>query len=314
MIGMIIGTIASIVAIVALIIGVFYYIHYYRFAFSKHSKNKLVMPHPTSDDYQVYYSQHNDARNEFKKLIMSDVYTKSYDGLMLHASYLEKPNADKLIILFHGYRSSAEVDFSCAVDFYQSLGFNMLFVDQRAHGLSEGEQITFGAKERFDVCSWVDHMRAMLGNEVKIYLSGMSMGAATVMMSSSLVKGVSGIIADCGFVSGKAIIQDVASKNMHVPKFLIAPIGWMARIFGGFDYSTSSAEALSKTDIPFMFIHGLSDDFVPYQMTNINYDACNSKIKRKILVENASHGFSYLLDTECVEKEIKQFIEETGKF
>ncbi|MBQ8163088.1 MAG: alpha/beta hydrolase [Clostridia bacterium] len=312
MIEIILGTVVALIGIV-FIFAICYYIYYYRFTFSKKSKNKLVMPHPKSEDYEQYYAQHNSAREKFKEIKMQDIYTNSYDGLKLHASYLEKEDADKLIIFFHGYRSSAEIDFSCAVDFYQSLGCNLLFVDQRAHGLSDGTQITFGAKERYDVCTWVDHMRDMIGNNIKIYISGMSMGASTVMMASSLVNGVSGIIADCGFVSGKAIIQDVASKNMHIPKWIVTPIGWMAKIFGGFDYSTSSVDALSKTDIPIVFIHGLADDFVPCQMTDINYEACASKNKRKILVENASHGFSYLLDTERVEKEIKQFIEETSK-
>ena len=152
------------------------------------------------------------------------------------------------------------------------------------------------AKERF-------------GDGYSYYLDGISMGASTVMMASDLVKGVKGIIADCGYTSPKEIIIQVA-KSMHVPKVFVYPVGLIARIFGGFDYKYSTKDSLCKTSVPIIFVHGLSDDFVPSYMTDENYNACASE-KTKILVENATHGYSFLVDENRVKAELEKFIEST---
>ena len=305
--------IISAILFVALAVTVGYYIFYYRFTFSRGSKQSVEIPHPSSPEYEKLFEEIDLAKAGFRALKTKDLYVTSHDGLRLHGSYLETDGADKLIIMFHGYRSKPEVDFSCAAEFYQSEGFNVLFVDQRSHGLSEGTQITFGVKERYDVCTWVEYMRNELRDGTKIYISGMSMGATTVMMASSMVNGVCGIIADCGFVSPREIIQKVAKENMHMPSWITAPIGWLARIFGGFDYSVSTINSLSNSNIPIVFIHGKGDDFVPYQMSERNYEASKSSNKRLILVDRAAHGFSYLFEKERYQTEIRNFIRETSQ-
>ena len=86
------------------------------------------------------------------------VYTESFDGLKLAGSYYNNNNSNTTILLFHGYRSEGRFDFSCAVRFYVELGLNVFIADQRAHGESEGKNISFGIKERKDVASWVDFL------------------------------------------------------------------------------------------------------------------------------------------------------------
>lgn len=237
-----------------------------------------------------------------------DVYIKSYDGLRLHAELIRANEpTDKIVILFHGYRSMARNDFCCAMPYYNSLGMDVLLVDQRAHGLSEGKLITFGVKERYDACSWVEYVKSTYGESKKIFLSGMSMGASTVMMASNMVEGVSGIVADCGFTSPKEIIQIVAQKRFKLPKWCVAPVGLLAKVFGGFDYSYSAKEALASASAPVLFIHGLADDFVPYYMTDESYEACSSK-KQKILVPEAPHGYSFLFVPDKVKVALEDFI------
>ena len=91
-------------------------------------------------------------------------------------SFLRTENAAGTILLFHGYRSSWNVDFSASLLFYRSLGYNLLLVDQRAHQDSEGTFPTFGAKERYDVISWVTYLGQMLGQTHPLFLGGLSMG------------------------------------------------------------------------------------------------------------------------------------------
>jgi alpha-beta hydrolase superfamily lysophospholipase len=101
----------------------------------------------------------------------------SFDGLKLSATFVPHPGARGTLLLFHGYRSSALVDFAISAPFYWAQGFNLLLPDEpQPAGASEGRYITFGVRERRDVESWVGVMAARLGPEEPLYLGGLSMG------------------------------------------------------------------------------------------------------------------------------------------
>lgn len=243
-----------------------------------------------------------------------DTFTvKSFDGLTLSAEYYRCPGADTTILLFHGYRSSGKRDFSCAVKMYCEMGMNVLLVDQRCHGKSAGRLITFGVKERRDVLSWIDFL---LKNEPvpKLVLGGMSMGATTVLLAAGLPlpPQVRGIIADCGFTSPVKIISKVARQAFHLDaRFVLPVLNLLCRVLGGFSvYGVSTTDSLRDNEIPVLFIHGGSDNFVPTQMSLDGFSAMKSKKKRICIVEKADHGFSFLIDTPRVMQELEQFLAE----
>ncbi len=237
------------------------------------------------------------------------VYTVSFDGLTLAARYFDN-KSDKTVILFHGYRSSAARDFSCAIEMYTRFGFNILLCDQRSHGRSEGRLITFGVKEKYDVITWTEFVASHYGTE-KILLGGMSMGATTVLLACglSLPKSVKAVVADCGFTSPIAIIKRVAKKSMKINAAPFLPfLNLYCRLFGQFSiHGSDTAEVLKKSDMPIIFIHGKDDGFVPCEMSKEAYSA-NPKGRKLVLVESADHGLSYLINKELVENELKSFI------
>lgn len=238
------------------------------------------------------------------------IYTKSFDGLTLAASYYENNNSISTILLFHGYRSDGRFDFACAVRFYMELGLNVLVVDQRANGESEGKLITFGIKERYDALTWTNVINQKYAPK-NIFISGVSMGATTVMMASELAlpENVRGIIADCGFTAAPDIIKKVARQAFKINAEPILPaLNLMCKIFGKFDlYETTAPKALSNSDIPVFFIHGKCDGFVPCEMTTISYEAARAE-KYVCLVEGADHGISFLVDGENIQKRITEFV------
>ncbi len=237
------------------------------------------------------------------------VETLSFDGLKLKARYFNN-NSDKTVLLFHGYRSSAARDFSCAVKMYLNFGFNILLVDQRSHGFSEGRLITFGIKERRDVVSWVEFLNEQFSPK-KIIISGMSMGATTVLLASELelAKNVVGVIADCGFTSPVDIIKVVGKKAFKInPSFFIPFLNICCLIFGGFSlYCANTCEAVKKSKLPILFIHGKSDNFVPCEMSERAYKS-REKNSEIFLVENAEHGLSFLVDTEGTIRKLEAFL------
>lgn len=238
------------------------------------------------------------------------IYTKSFDGLKLAARYYDT-GSDRCIILFHGYRSSAKRDFSCAVKMYCDAGLNVLLVDQRSHGRSEGKYITFGVNESRDVLSWLDFLIRKYPKTRSVFLGGMSMGATTVLLSTrfDLPKEVKGIIADCGFTSPKAIIKKVAKQKFFISGVVVIPVmDILCRIIGKFSIcGISAVDALSNSDVPVLLIHGTGDNFVPCEMSRQNYAAAKGK-KEICLVDGADHGMSFLCDTNGVTQKVYEFI------
>lgn len=239
------------------------------------------------------------------------VFTTSFDGVKLAARYYNQ-NSDKTILLFHGYRSSALHDFCCAVKPYYEMGFNILLVDQRSHGRSEGKLITFGVKESRDVLTWINFLNARYG-EKQLVLGGISMGGTTVLLATGeeLPQNVKAVISDCGFTSPKDIIKKVAKQSFRINAAPVLPLMDLGcRIFGSFSIMTASTvEAVKNTEIPILFIHGEDDNFVPCEMSRLTYEAAGDRCYL-LTVPGADHGLSYLVDKNTVTQRIESFLEE----
>ncbi len=236
----------------------------------------------------------------------------SYDGKRLYGRFIPCENAKGTVIFFHGYRSHYQVDFSVSMPYYHDLGYHMLFCDQRAHGLSQGRYITFGVKERLDVLSWVTYLSCGLGQEHPIFLSGLSMGAATVLMAADMEfpANIRGIIADCGFTSPGDILRELVKRRYHLPP---KPVVWFlnlyARVLAGFGVDEWSTEmALKNARYPIFLAHGTGDDFVPHWMSERAFAACTGE-KQLELFEGAGHGTSFLKDRPRYERELEGFLE-----
>ena len=220
-----------------------------------------------------------------------NIFLPSYDGLRLHGRLLQQPGAKGTILLFHGYRSSWVIDFSIVLPYYFTLGYNLLAVDERAHGESEGTYITFGVRERHDVATWAAYAAMHFGPAHPLILDGLSMGAATVLLASDLElpPSVRGIIADCGFSSPYEIMKSVFRAHCRwLPAGpLLALTDVFTRLFAGFSLKgASTLDAVAKTKLPILFIHGTGDTFVPCSMTQAAYDACAAP-KQLVLVPDA---------------------------
>ena len=139
--------IIAICALLAFTLLIFYTA--YAMGFKRNAYTPKTKSDPSSK-MRISFSDTIKAGIDFANSAPSErVYIKSDDGLRLCARFY-KGNLKKLIILFHGYRSTAEHDFGNALEWYLSQGLNVLLVDQRAHSNSEGKYITFGLKERYD--------------------------------------------------------------------------------------------------------------------------------------------------------------------
>lgn len=282
----------------------------YRIAFYASPKDRDQVVKPKDPQYDPYreemrriYRQLHDRPCEF-------VSIESRDGLTLSGRYYHLKDGAPLDICFHGYRSHPFTDFSGGSELSFQMGHNVLLIDERAHGRSQGRTISFGILERLDLLEWVNYAIRRFGPEVQILLYGVSMGGATVLMASDLPmpENVRGIIADCPYSKPLDVILHVG-KQRSLPDWLIRPFAILgARIYGGFDLLETDAErAVQNTKIPILIIHGEADHYVPCEMSELV--SANPAMVERHTFPVAAHGISYLVDTPRYHKIVKAFVQ-----
>lgn len=298
-----------IVSIISLLIGLVIYCYFMTFH-NKKIKSKDEFYIPPGEMFEKYKDQMIEGMKIYRNAQCKEFNIVSHDGLKLHGKYFECDPSYPIEILFHGYKGTGERDLGHGITRAFAVKHNALIVDQRSAGLSEGKTITFGIKERYDVISWIEFVINHFGKDIDIYITGISMGAATVCMASgmNLPNNVKAILSDCGYDTPEYIIKKVV-KDMKLPVKIIYPfIKLSAKLFGGFNLEEySPLQAVKNTNIPIIFIHGNEDELVPCEMSKKLYEACNSK-KKLVIIENAGHGVCYIVEKEKYVKELYDFL------
>ena len=304
----------SIIALLVFVLAVAYITYRITF-FSNRNKGNDAYLKKVMKSYGEYGEHFKTLTENINATEWERVFIESYDGLRLSARYYHSSDTAPLHILFHGYRSRAEFDMSGGVYECMSLSHNVLLVDQRAHGESEGKSISFGINERLDLLLWCEYAKERFGDDVKIFIWGLSMGGATVLMSLDLPlpRNVLAAVADCPYSSPEDIIKRVA-RSIHAPIALLFPFLRLgAMIFGGFRLGEISAEkSVSESKIPVLLIHGERDGYVPCEMSEKMAELATARgvDVRFVKFENASHGMSYLENTEKYRRIASDFINE----
>lgn len=284
----------------------------FKMAFHVRTKDKKPaeeFPIPNGEIYETWRETMKKWMIQTRALKHEQFSIKSFDGLTLYAKYYEQNPGAPIEIMFHGYRGNAERDLCGGVQRCFALGHNAFIVDQRACGSSDGNVISFGINEYRDCLGWVDFAVKHFGPEAKFILTGISMGASTVLNAAGqpLPENVVGVLADCGYSSPSEIIKKVIA-DMKLPANIAYPFVQLgARLFGHFNLDEiAPVDAVKNCKLPVIFFHGEDDDFVPCQMSKQNFDACPSK-KRLVTIPGAGHGLCYLVDPELYLQEMRSF-------
>lgn len=271
-------------------------------------------PSHQSEQYLKYYEEALEGIKEFEKVEKEDLCITSYDGLKLRA-YLweaEEPT-DRILILVHGYKSYGIYEYSSRLGFLHSLGWNILLVDNRAHGRSEGRYIGFGNLDSKDVKLWIDLMTEKYGKDCRVVLYGVSMGSATVLTAAGkedCPPQVKGVVADCGYSSGYEQIYGLFHSWLHLPRFPLLYIAcWWHKHLAGYDVKKDApVDLIPNYKGKLLIIHGGNDTFVPTYMGHKIYDAATCE-KDIYIVEGAEHAMSYTVAKEEYQEKFRKFLE-----
>ncbi len=272
----------------------------YRIAYFAPKQNREKIPVVSGPQYDPYKEDISRIFKQIHERPCEFVTIESHDGLILSGRYYHVKDGAPLDLCFHGYRSSAFVDFAGGSELTFHMGHNLLLVDQRSHGKSQGRTIAFGILERLDVQHWVEYAVERFGKDVQIVLYGVSMGAATVLMASELPlpENVKGIVADCPYSNPLDIILHVGKTN-PMPQWMVKAVAIVgSKVYGGFDIREMDAvKAVKHAKVPILVIHGEADGFVPCEMSEPVVNA-NPELVTRVTFPGADHAISYLTDTK----------------
>lgn len=269
--------------------------------------HRLVSGSKANEEFRQF---RNDAARTLLETGTESVSITAQDSVTLAGHWYPCEEPERIIIAVHGWRTTWNRDFGMTAPFLHDNHCSVLFIEQRGQNGSGGEYMGFGVTEQFDCLGWVNWVLQNQSQDLPIYLFGISMGASTVLMASGLTlpENVHGIIADCGFTSPDAIWNHVAKDNLHVPYMPHrAAAGYLYRKRNQLDpFEYSATDALSRTAVPVLLIHGEADHFVPVEMAYENYQACASP-KRILTVPGAGHVMSYFMDPEGYKTALRCF-------
>lgn len=304
--------IVLLIVLVVLALGISYGL--FRFGFYIPKKGR-INPH----DFNMGGSQYDGLEEiimekivEMDNTAWENVEITSYDGLKLKGYLLVRDLNKPFVLFMHGYHGCWQWDGYGTYRITQDMGYNLLFVDERAHGKSDGTVTCFAKKEQYDCIKWIDYLRERFGYNQKLFISGVSMGCSIVLMAAAKAEAgkINGVIADCGFASAPAMIKK-ACKDMKLPVKIFAPLAYFgAKIYGNLTVTGETVEdCVKKIDVPVIFIHGTKDSIVPFENLDILYNACGSEDKTRLVVEDSDHAVCAAFNYEAYSQGIRGFLE-----
>ena len=230
----------------------------------------------------------------FESFPKEKLETENRNGDILHADLIKPEKESNIYVLcIHGYTSAPKF-MGIYANKFRELGYNVVLPSLRGHADSEEEFISMGWKDRLDVVDWINYI-VKEHPDCEIVLHGVSMGAATTMMAlgEELPSNVKAAIEDCGYTNAWDVIKHKMSK-MKIPDFpFLYSADGINRMRENFSLKEASCtEQLKKCITPLLFIHGEADDFVPYSMLDIVYEAADKCEKEKLSVPDAPHARS----------------------
>jgi pimeloyl-ACP methyl ester carboxylesterase len=245
-----------------------------------------------------------------------EVRISGFGGLNLVADYLPDPKPNKLVVvLVHGYTGTGPSMKRYARLFRERFDCDILCPDLRGHGRSDGKYIGFGLHDSLDLRLWLGKITELRGAEARIVLFGVSMGASTVLMTASdsaqgTRPNIACAISDCGYSDARDILAYKLKKLYRLPRFpFLNAVSLFTRVIAGYELREASPiDAVARSSVPLLFIHGDADVFVPVDMGRALYAAARSEKKELYIVPDAGHAESYNIAGKNYAERVSRFV------
>lgn len=239
---------------------------------------------------------------------IKEVEIKSNDGFKLVGEWFDY-GFDKTVIILPGRRETLVYSYFYAKP-YKDAGVNVLVIDQRAHGFSEGKYSTCGIKEAEDVSLWMKYLHDEL-KQNEIFIHGICVGTCCTSMVVAKYKPnyLKAIILDSMFISYKEIYKNHYLESGHKLFPVFYQIWIWFRLFTKCNINVSNPERyMSSFDLPTLFIWGTKDIYCLPEKSKILFEKCASKQKEIEWFEGAEHSRVRLYDEERYDSLVSDFL------
>jgi uncharacterized protein len=289
-------------------------------AASWHFSNIVIYPRALSpeESYDLEVAEGRLDPIQFEAWPKEEVQIQSSYGYEMFGLYIPRNEAhaplgtEKVVILCHGIANTL-YGSARYVDVFRQRGFNVLMIDFRNHGRSDGTNTSYGFYEKHDLTAWVDWVMTHCGETCRVGTHGVSLGAATAIQHAASDPRVAFCIADCSFASASEEFAYRLKVEYGLSPFPLVPLGSLVTKLRA-DYFYGNVRPIADVatlDIPVLFIHGQADDYIPPEASIRMHDAKPAP-KQLYLVPNARHAGAYGEAPEAYDHAVGEFLEKYG--
>ncbi|MBO4476633.1 MAG: alpha/beta hydrolase [Bacteroidales bacterium] len=246
--------------------------------------------------------------------LLKDTTIVGFNDKKVHACYVpaaDPANSQGTAIVIHGYSDNHLVFLYLVRMYRDEFNYNVLFPDLQYHGYSEGDHAQMGWNDRLDIEKWIPVAHDIFKDDFMV-LHGVSMGGATVMMTSGddLPEYVRAFVEDCGYSSVVAQFNNNRKQSFaFIPPDVLQSASLVTRKKYGWGFwEASSLKQLAKCDRPMLFIHGDADDFVPTSHVYKNYEAKVNGYKELWIAPGAVHANAYAKHPQEYTQRVRDFL------
>lgn len=285
--------------ILAAIVGVITYGSFYLVDYALASK-----PQSHSKNWGKAYAWYPELRPWLDSIraerAWSDTFALMPDGTRAHAVLIRSTKANgRTAVVVHGYTNNSIDMLHIARIYNKEMHYNIVLPDLHGHGLTGGDDIQMGWKDRIDVLKWIEMAPKTFGisaDSMRLVVHGISMGAATTMCVSGeeTPQYVRCFVEDCGYTSAWDEFEHELRGRYSLPAFpLLYTASWLTKIKYGWSFKEASPlKQVAKCKKPMLFIHGSKDTFVPTSMVYPLYEA-KPQPKELWIAPGSGHAFAY---------------------
>ena len=230
------------------------------------------------------------------------------DGWNLYGEYYDF-GSSKAVMVLSGRTESLRYGYYFAKP-YSDAGYNVLLVDSRAHGLSDGEYITVGFEESKDAVAWTKFLNETYGVDT-IVLHGICIGAAGGLLaitSPDCPDCVKGLVTEGMFANFAESMKNhlIERKRLWFPVMQCIDL-WLKR-HTGHSMKKGPIDVIGKMDKPILMIQSKMDKYSTAENAQKMFAMCPGKEKKLVLYEKGDHSMLRITDTETYDTEITAFL------
>ncbi len=230
------------------------------------------------------------------------------NGINLYGEFYDM-GYDKTVIVLSGRTESRKYGYFFAKP-YSENGCNVVVLDPRAHGKSDGIYNTTGFEEGKDALAWADYLHKEYGVNSVIF-HGICIGSAAglyTITADDCPEYITALVGEGMFKNfAESMKNHLVERKKNFPLALWSINFWMKH-YTGHSMMFGPVDVMPKMKKPLLMIHSKQDQYSVPEYAQVLYDICPSENKKIVFFEEGAHSMLRITDTELYDNSIKEFL------